>query len=215
MDNPIKILIADDHTIVRQGIKTMLEPKREFLLVGEARDGGEAVKKTQELCPDVVLMDLMMPKKSGMEAIAEIAATCKKTRILVLTSFSEEDNVITAIRAGAQGYILKDSSPQELVQAIKLVHKGELWLYPGLAPKVVQHLIQPEAANVQEELTEREQEVLRLIAKGLTNLEIADSLSVTEGTIRFHINHILSKLDLTNRTQAALYALREGIASLY
>jgi len=215
MDNPITILIADDHTIVRQGIKTMLEPKQEFLLVGEAKDGIEAIEKTQELHPDVILIDLMMPRKSGLEAIAEISKTCKSTRILVLTSFSEEDTVITAIRAGAQGYLLKDSSPQELVQAIKLVHKGELWLYPGLAPKVVQHLIQPDAANDQEELTEREQEVLRLIAKGLTNLEIAESLSVTEGTVRFHINHILSKLDLTNRTQAALYALREGIASLY
>ena len=215
MDNPITILIADDHTIVRQGIKTMLEPKQEFMLVGEAKDGIEAIEKTQELHPDVILIDLMMPRKSGLEAITEISKSCKNTRILVLTSFSEEDTVITAIRAGAQGYLLKDSSPQELVQAIKQVHKGELWLYPGLAPKVVQHLIQPDAANDQVELTEREQEVLRLIAKGLTNLEIAESLSVTEGTVRFHINHILSKLDLTNRTQAALYALREGIASLY
>lgn len=216
MDKPIRILIADDHMVVRQGIKTMLDPKKDLILIGEAVDGIEAVEKTIALNPDVILIDLIMPRKSGMEAIAEIVQKCPNTHILVLTSFSEEDKVIAAIRAGAHGYILKDSSPQELVQAIHLVHEGELWLYPSLAPKIVNRLIQPRKNESEvDNLTEREKEVLQLIAKGLTNLEISEILSVSEGTIRFHINHILAKIDLSNRTQAALYALRNGIASLY
>lgn len=213
---PIRILIADDHTIVREGLRTMLAPKVDFKLVGEAADGIEALSQCQALQPDVILLDLIMPRKSGLEVIDDIQKSCPAAKILILTSFSEENKVVAAIRAGARGYILKDSSPQELVQAIRSVHSGDFWLFPGVAPKVVEKLLSPHSSKPAEvNLTEREIAVLKLIAEGFTNKEIANALGVVEGTIRFHINNILGKLHLTNRTQAALYAIREGIVSLY
>jgi NarL family two-component system response regulator LiaR len=215
IEKPIRILIADDHTVVRQGLRTMLEPKADILLIGEAVDGQDAINQAISLKPDVILMDLVMPIKDGMEAISEIVRILPETRILVLTSFSEEDRVITAIRAGARGYMLKDSSPQDLVQAIRDVYQGKMFLYPGMVEKVVHKLLQPQPTISAEPLTEREIDVLRLVAGGLTNLEIAEKLQIGEGTVRFHINNILAKLNLNNRTQAALYAIREGIASLY
>ncbi|MBI9043758.1 MAG: response regulator transcription factor [Anaerolineaceae bacterium] len=212
----IRILIADDHTVVRQGIRTMLEPKVDLKLVGEAANGQEAIDQCKKLQPDVVLMDLLMPVKNGLEAIQEISKTHPLIHILVLTSFSEEEKVISALKAGAKGYILKDSSPQDLVQAIRDIHRGDMWLYPGMAPKIVQRLINPQKQTKSDPgLTEREIEVIKLVAQGFSNHEISVILGVGEGTVRFHVNHILSKLGLTNRTQAALYALREGLASLY
>jgi NarL family two-component system response regulator LiaR len=193
----------------------MLEPKPDIQLIGEAADGQQAVEQALALLPDVVLMDLIMPLKSGLEAIQEITHKAPSIRILVLTSFSEEDRVISAIKAGAKGYLLKDSSPQALVQAIRDVYQGKTFLFPEMAEKVIRRLVQPEPVNPQTLLTEREVDVLRLIAEGQSNQEIAARLQIGEGTVRFHITNILTKLNLSNRTQAALFALREGIASLY
>ncbi|MCX6082310.1 MAG: response regulator transcription factor [Chloroflexi bacterium] len=216
MSDRIRILIADDHTIVREGLRTMLKPKPDMDLIGEATDGAEAVEKAAELRPDVILMDLLMPRKSGLDAIREIIQANPAIHILVLTSFSEEDRVIEAIKAGSKGYVLKDSSPQELIQAIRDVHAGKLFLFPGMTDRIIQKLIQPEqSAIANDDLTEREVEVLRLVAQGLSNQDIADRLKIGEGTARFHVNNILTKLGLSNRTQAALYALRKGLASLY
>jgi DNA-binding NarL/FixJ family response regulator len=216
MEKLIRILMADDHAIVRQGIRTMLEPKVDIDLVYSAINGIEAIENFEKFKPDVVLMDLEMPRLSGLEAIKRIISLDSNAKILVLTISSEEDKVIAAIKNGAIGYILKDSSPKELVDAIRMVSKGELWIYSGLAPKIIQRLISPTIGMKSEFLlTDREIEVLKLIAKGLTNKEIAVLLKVQKGTIRFHVNNIFSKLNITNRTQAALYALREGLVTLF
>lgn len=213
---PIRILIVDDHMVVRKGIRTMLEPKPDMEFVGEALDGEQAVDLASALKPDVILMDLIMPRKGGIEAIKEITRQNPEAKILVLTSFSELDKVIAAVKAGARGYVLKDSSPQDLVQAIRDVWRGEMWLWPGLAEQAMLRLQGAEVdEGPSEPLTEREVDVLRLIAQGLSNQEIAARLYLVEGTVRFHVNHILAKLRLANRTQAALYALREGLVTLY
>jgi NarL family two-component system response regulator LiaR len=184
-------------------------------LVGEAADGIEAVRQTRALEPDVVLLDLVMPRKSGIEAIEEIKRTMPSTRILVLTSFAEDDKVFPAIKAGAHGYLLKDTSPAELLRAIREVDRGEPSMHPTIARKLMLELQRSSGLPPTEEpLTEREVEVLSLVAQGLTNQEIADRLYVSERTVRTHVSNILSKLHLANRTQAALYALRKGLASL-
>jgi two-component system, NarL family, response regulator LiaR len=211
----IRVLITDDHAVVRQGIRAFLTTKPGIVVVGEASNGVEAVQAASELQPDVILMDLLMPDMDGITAIGHIRAVQPSARILVLTSFATDDQVFPAIRAGALGYLLKDSGPAELVQAIQQVYRGESSLHPTVARKVLQMLAQPAPQPpTTDPLTGREVDVLRLIAQGRSNNEIAATLSVSEGTVRTHVSSILSKLHLASRTQAALYALREGFATL-
>lgn len=213
--NTIRVLIADDHPIVRDGLRTLINTEPGMELVGEAVNGEEAVQKAIAQRPDVILMDLVMPVKDGLEAISEIKSIEPNIAILVLTSFSEEDKVFPAIRAGALGYLLKDSSPQQLLQAIYDVHRGEASLHPSIALQLIREINQPSDLPLAEDpLTERELDVLKLVAQGMTNQEIADRLYRSEWTVRTHVRNILSKLHLANRTQAALYALREGLAEL-
>jgi len=215
---PIRILIADDHSIVRKGIHALLATEPDFQVVGEVGDGISAVQQSIELHPDVVLMDLMMPKMNGIEATARITADNPAARVLVLTSFAANDQVFPAIKAGAAGYLLKDSSPEDLIRAIRQVHRGESWLHPAIARKVLQELTHTSDAGQTptpaEQLTERELDVLRLLAQGFSNKEIAERLVLSDTTVRTHVSNILGKLHLASRTQAALYALRKGLTSL-
>jgi NarL family two-component system response regulator LiaR len=211
----IRVLIADDHPIIRDSLRTLINTEPNLKLVGEAVDGEEAVRKALELNPDVILMDLVMPVKDGLQAIGEIKSALPEVSILVLTSFSDEDKVFPAIRAGALGYLLKDSSPQELLKAIYDVHRGEASLHPSIALQLIREINRPsDLPPVENPLSERELEVLKLVAQGLTNQEIATRLVRSEWTIRTHVRNILGKLHLANRTQAALFALREGLAEL-
>ena len=215
MTSPIRVLIADDHAIVRKGIRALLATEADIEVVGEAADGKEAVEKAERLHPDVILMDLVMPGMDGIEATRRITTRQPEIRILVLTSFAEDEKVFPALKAGALGYLLKDAGPEELVRAIRQVYCGESSLHPAIARKVLQELSRPsEQPPTPEPLTERELEVLRLIAKGKSNREIAEELVISEATVRTHVSNILGKLQLASRTQAALYALREGIAEL-
>jgi len=216
MTRPIRLFIADDHAIIRKGIRAMLETVPDIELVGEAVNGREAVSGVAELRPDVILMDLVMPQMDGIEAIRHIKAQQPQACILVLTTFAGEDKIFPAIKAGALGYHLKDASPEELVQAIRQVYHGQPSLHPIIARKVLQELASPAAERppTPEPLTQREVEVLQLVAQGLDNQEIADKLVISEATVRTHVSNILGKLQLASRTQAALYALREGVASL-
>jgi two-component system, NarL family, response regulator LiaR len=223
----IRVLIVDDHAIVREGLRALIDGKPDLTLVGEAVNGEEAVRMALAEKPDVILMDLVMPRMNGIQAIREIRTANPQARILVLTSFAEDEQVFEAIRGGALGYLLKDSSPGELIEAIRCVHQGQPSLHPAVARKLMLGYHQPappalpnqigEAVNVpvpHPTLSDREIEVLRLVARGLSNMEIAQQLFVGEGTVRFHVSNILSKLQLENRTQAVLYALRQGLASL-
>jgi len=212
----IRILIADDHAVVRAGLRALIESKPDMELIGEAANGIEAVEKARELRPDVILMDLVMPRKGGIEAIGDIMRENPEARILVLTSFSEDDQAFPAIKAGAMGYIIKDSLPEELLQAVRDIHQGQPYLNPAIARRLMQELGQAGASPpLTDLLTEREIEVLKLVARGLTNQEIADELVVSKRTVDSHTNSILTKLRLDNRTQAALYALRQGLVSLH
>jgi NarL family two-component system response regulator LiaR len=211
----IRVLIADDHTLVRRGLRALLGEHAEIEVVGEARDGREAVAQAEALQPDVILMDVVMPGMDGIEAIREITTRRPGARILVLTSFAGDDQVFPAIKAGALGYLLKDSSPQELFHAICSTHRGESSLHPVIASKLIQEINRPAPLPpTPDPLTERELAVLKLVALGLSNQEIAGRLSISERTVGTHVSNILSKLHLANRTQAALYALREGLTSI-
>jgi two-component system, NarL family, response regulator LiaR len=215
MQKSIRILIADDHAIVREGLRALIATEPGLELVAEASDGVEAVEKVRTLKPDIILLDMMMPRKDGLDAIHDIIAENPDARILVLTSFAEDEKVFPAIKAGALGYLLKDSSPQDLLQAIRTVHRGEASLHPAIARKLMRELNQPPSLPpTTDPLTEREVEVLKQVAQGLSNDEIAEKLVVSERTVRTHVSHILDKLHLANRTQLALYAVREGIARL-
>lgn len=215
MTAPIHVLIADDHTIVRKGISALLATEPDIQVVGEAKDGVEALALAQSLNPDVVLMDLVMPRLDGIEATRQIALKQPGARILVLTSFAADDKVFPAIKAGALGYLLKDSDPEMLVEAIRRVYNGESSLEPSIARKVLMELAQPPRTGLTPEaLTARELDVLRFVAQGKNNKEIAGALFITDTTVRTHVSNILGKLHLASRTQAALYALREGITSL-
>ncbi|HZD56684.1 MAG TPA: response regulator transcription factor [Anaerolineales bacterium] len=215
MEENIRILIVDDHAIVREGLRALIESEAEMELAGEAQDGVEAVAKARSLKPDVILLDLVMPHMDGIEATRQIKKENDKIQILVLTSFSEDAKVFSAIKSGAMGYLLKDSSPQDLLRAIRDVYHGEPSLHPSIARKLMSELNRPSESAVDEEsLTDREEDVLRLLAQGLSNQDIADKLYISERTVRTHVSNILMKLHLANRTQAALHALRGGLVSL-
>jgi NarL family two-component system response regulator LiaR len=219
MTTRIRVLIADDHAILRKGIRALLGTEPDIEVVGETADGLETVAQAEALRPDVILMDLVMPKMDGIEATRQISAQQPSVpdtpRVLVLTSFAADDKVFPAIKAGALGYILKDSSPAELVQAIHQVYRGQPSLEPSIALKVLYELSHPpQQPPTTEPLSEREMEVLRLLAQGKGNREIAERLLIAELTVRTHVSNILGKLHLASRTQAALYALKEGLASL-
>lgn len=215
MSKPIRVFIADDHAIVRKGIRALLSTEPDVEVVGEAGDGSIAVEQVLTLRPDVTLMDLVLPGAEGAEVIANIRAIWPEARILVLTSFVTDEKVLPAIRAGARGYLLKDSSPEDLVRAIRQVDRGESPLDPSVAGRIMNALSQPVTAEpCVDALTARELDVLREVARGYSNQEIAARLSLSEATVRTHISHVLSKLGLASRTQATLYALREGFVTL-
>ena len=206
----IKVLIADDHHVVRRGLLFFLKTQQDIEVIGEAKDGDEAVKLADELKPDVILMDLQMPVKDGIEATKEIVEKHPHIKVLILTSFADQDHVIPAIRAGAVGYQLKDVEPDQLSTSIRAVFNGESQLHPKVTYHVMSHLSK-EKDNPQkklQDLTKRELEVLHEICKGKSNKEIASSLYITEKTVKTHVSNILAKLELADRTQAALFAVK-------
>lgn len=205
----IRILIADDHSVVRQGLKMFLGLDPELEVVGEAADGDEAVRKAKELQPDVVLMDLLMPKMDGITATATIRRSQPDTEVIALTSVLEDASVVAAVRAGAIGYLLKDTQADELCASIHAAAAGQVRLAPQAAARLMNEVRAPENPEM---LTEREIEVLRLLSRGQANKEIARTLHIAEKTVKTHVSNILAKLGLQSRTQAALYALRVGIA---
>ena len=208
----IRVLIADDHAVVRRGLRTFLDLQEDIDVVGEAEDGEEAIAEAGRSRPDIVLLDLVMPRLDGVAAIRGIRECSPSSRVIVLTSFLDDDKLLPAVRAGAAAYLLKDVQPQELVGAIRTVQAGESELHPAAAARVLAELAdggprgEPRAA-----LTPRELEVLELIARGLPNKLIARELGVAEKTVKTHVSNLLGKLGLSDRTQAALYAVREGL----
>lgn len=219
----IRLLVVDDHPVVRQGLRTFLETRADFEVVGEAGDGETAVAEAWRLQPDVILMDLVMPGVDGLAAIGRIRASNPSARILVLTSFASADQVLPALRAGAAGYLLKDAAPAEVEAAIRAVHRGEGLLDPAVTATGLAEFAHPQAGGHRREdaapdpgyssLTPREREVLGLLGRGLTNAAIARELFVAEKTVKTHVSSILAKLRLADRTQAALYAARLGLSS--
>lgn len=221
----IRVVIVDDHAVVRQGLRTFLELHKDadrlpIDVVGEGTNGIEAVDLARQLQPDIVLLDLVMPEMDGVEATSKIIESSPQTRVVILTSFGEQDMVIPAIRAGAQGYLLKDIAPDDLVQAIRQAYRGEVQLHPKAA-KMLMNVISEEQTSptgasrtpALEELTERELEILLLIAEGLSNRKIAEKIFISEKTVKSHVSSILSKLHLADRTQAAIYALKHDLDS--
>ncbi|MFE8696219.1 response regulator [Cytobacillus sp. FJAT-53684] len=209
----IRILIADDHHVVRRGLVFFLKTQPGIEIVGEAKDGKEAVELTQKILPDIVLMDLEMPIMNGIEATREIKAICPEVKVMMLTSFSDQDHVIPALEAGASGYQLKDIEPDELVRAIVHLMQGENQLHPKATSQLLTHLSGKNNLERKplDELTKRELEVLKEIAKGKSNKEIASDLFISEKTVKTHVSNLLSKLELADRTQAALYAVKNGL----
>jgi NarL family two-component system response regulator LiaR len=211
----IRVMIVDDHVIVREGLRALLTKSEDLEVVGEASNGQEAIQQIESTKPDVVLMDLVMPEMDGIEAIERITAENENIRILVITTYSGDDLVFPAIKAGAHGYLLKDSGSERLVEAIRQVYQGEPFLHPDIARKLMEevHPSKPDRGAA-DPLTARELEVLSLLARGMSNQEISEQLLITEITVRSHTSHILDKLHLANRVQATLYALREGMVDL-
>jgi two-component system, NarL family, response regulator LiaR len=216
-ERPIRVLLVDDHAVVRKGLRALMDREPGMEVVGEAEDGQQAVHAAVRLRPDVILMDLEMPGIGGIEAARRITEKQPDAKIVVLTSHASEEDVFPALKAGALGYLLKHSAPEDVLQAVRQAQRGETVLHPTIARMVLQELHrppQPKQAATADPLSERELEVLRLLARGMSNQEIADKLVVGEATVRSHVSSILRKLQLASRTQAALYALREGLASL-
>lgn len=212
----IKVIIVDDHLVVRQGLKTFLDLQNDILVVGEAGDGQSAVELAQRLHPDVILMDLVMPRLDGISATRLVKAFSPDIKVIALTSFTEDEKVFPAIQAGASSYLLKDVSPDDLVEAIRAVSHGEARLHPEILRKLMQQVSKqpvPVQGVEKENITEREMEVIRLVAQGKSNHEIAQALVISEKTVKTHISNILSKLQLDDRTQLAVYAFRNGLAA--
>ena len=211
----IKIMLAEDHVLVREGTKEMLDREEDIGVVAEAGDGKEAVRLARELDLDIVIMDISLPKLNGIEATKQIKANNPGTAVLVLTAYDDDEYVFALLEAGAAGYLLKDVSSDELVGAIRAVHAGESMLHPAIARKVVnrfsQHAKEEREEALLEELTEREIEVLQLAGKGITNREVADRLSISHRTVQAHLSHIFNKLGVGSRTEAVVYALRKGL----
>ncbi|MBW4535575.1 MAG: response regulator transcription factor [Pleurocapsa minor HA4230-MV1] len=203
----IRVLIADDHSIVRQGLATIINRDPEMTAIAQAEDGQQAIAHFREYQPDVTLMDLRMPQVGGVEAITAICAEFKSARIIVLTTYDGDEDIYSGLHAGAQGYLLKDAKPNELLQAIRTVARGQQYIPPEVGAKLVQRLSNPE-------LSERELEVLGLMAQGMSNQEIAAALTIAESTVKSHVNRILSKLDVSDRTQAVIVAVKRGIVNL-
>ena len=216
---PIRVLIVDDHQVVRRGLRTFLELHDDLDVVGEAGDGLEGVEQAAALRPDVVLMDIVMPRLDGIEATRRIKEQSAAVGVIALTSFAGDDQVLPALEAGASSDLLKDVSPEELVEAIRAVHRGEPRLHPDALRKVMEAAMGPRAGEAPArppsppgDLTERELEVVALVARGLSNREIAGTFVLSEKTVKTHIGHILAKLELKDRTQLAIYALKNGLA---
>jgi NarL family two-component system response regulator LiaR len=213
MNKPITVLLVDDHEVVRQGVRFFLETQAEFEVVGEAESGKEAIKLAEEHIPDVVLMDLVMPEMDGVEATRQVKNVSPRTQIVVLTSYHEDEHIFPALQAGAISYILKDVKMEQLADTIQRAAYGEVTLHPQVAARIIQELhgAKGDEINPFTELTHREMEVLKLIANGLSNREIAGQLVISEHTVKGHVSNILSKLHLADRTQAAVYAWQKGI----
>ncbi len=205
--NIIRLLIADDHPVVRQGLVAMIEREPDMTVIGQAGDGSEAIEVFRQQRPDVTLMDLRMPGTGGVAAITTICAAFDDANIIVLTTYDGDENIFRGLQAGAKGYLLKDAEPDELLQAIRAVASGKSYIPPTVAAQLEKRMKSPE-------LSDRELEVLRLIAKGKNNQEIGGTLFITEGTVKFHVNNILGKLGVHDRTQAALLALKRGMVKL-
>jgi NarL family two-component system response regulator LiaR len=211
----IRILITDDHAVVREGLSSFISLEPDMEVVAEAGDGVEAVEKALLLVPDIILMDIVMPKQTGIEALQQLQESNSPAKVIVLTSFAEYEQIYPAIKSGAMGYLLKDSTPGQLVQAIRDVYQGQISLSPVIARMLVEEINEASELPLSEDpLTDREVQVLKLVAQGHTNKDIAERLVVSEGTVGTHISNILEKLHLANRTQAALYALRRGMVDL-
>lgn len=216
MTEKIRILIVDDHAIMRGGLSAIIGFEKDMEVVGEASDGCEAVEKAIELQPDVILMDLLMPGKDGIEAMNEIRAKLPDPNFLVLTSFAETDKMLLAVKSGAQGYILKNAPPEELLEVIREVARGAISFQPAIAKQIIDGLTKVDSTDMPETaLTSREMEILLQVAQGYTNDEIADKLTISKRTVNVHINNILGKLKLVNRAQVVLYALRNGLISVF
>ena len=211
----IRILITDDHAVVREGLSSFISLEPDMEVVGEAEDGIEVVEKARILSPDIILLDIVMPRRTGIEAIQELKESKSSAKVIVLTSFAEYEQIYPAIKAGAMGYLLKDSTPGQLIQAIRDVFQGQTSLSPVIARMLIDEIkAESELPLSEDPLTDREVEVLKLVAQGHSNKDIAERLVVSEGTVGTHISNILEKLHLANRTQAALYALRRGMVDL-
>lgn len=210
----IKVLIVDDHQVVRQGLRTFLELQDDIVVIGEAGDGLQAVEMVHQYQPDVVLMDLVMPKLDGIAATRQVKSSAAEVKVIALTSFTEDDKVFPAIQAGASSYLLKDVSPDDLVEAIRAAYKGEVRVHPEITRRLmeqVSHQTTPARQTQVDEITDRERDVVRLVAQGRSNQEIAQELVISEKTVKTHISNILSKLHLQDRTQLAIYAIRTGL----
>jgi DNA-binding NarL/FixJ family response regulator len=207
--DPIRVLIVDDHAVVREGLRAFLELQDRMEVIGEAGDGREAIEEAERLRPDVILMDLVMPRLDGVEAMRELHEQVPAARVIVLTSFLDDERLLPALRAGAAGYLLKNVEPQELARAIRLADAGEAMIDPAVAARLVDALVEVRG-DERPKLTRREQEVLELIGRGLANKRIALELGIAEKTVKTHVSHVLAKLGVSDRTQAALYVERSG-----
>jgi len=218
----IRILLVDDHAVVRQGLRTLMELQADMEVVGEGSNGNEAVEMAARCKPDVIVLDLVMPGMDGIEATRKILECSPRSRVLILTSFGEDDKIFPAIRAGAQGYLLKDIQPHDLIQAVREMHQGKNQLHPDIAGRLMSAVAgdasgrPPQADPLPKDmqgLTEREREVLDLIARGLSNREIAEKMVISEKTVKTHVSNLLDKLGLQDRTRAAIWALKHGLGS--